>query len=66
MQKLTLIKCQLMIFGVGQHECDIYVEGNKVDIVTCMRYLVHTLTNDIKDSLVKPVINYFNVNVNTF
>ncbi len=26
----------------------------------------HTVTNDINDSLVKPVINDFNVKVNTF
>ncbi len=58
-------KSQLVIFGGGQHQCDIYVGRNKVDIVTCMRYLGHTVTNDINDSLVKPVINYFNVKVNT-
>ncbi len=45
---------------------DIYVGGNKFDIVTCMRYLGHTVTNDINDSLVKPVINEFNIKVNTF
>ena len=39
--------------GGGQHQCDIYVGGNKVDIVTCMRYLGDTVTNDINDSLVK-------------
>ncbi len=44
----------------------IYVGGNKVDIVTFMRYLGHLVTNDINDSLVKPVINDFNVKVNTF
>ncbi len=49
----------------GQHQCDIYVGGNKVDIVTSMRYLGLTVTNDINDSLVKPVINDFNVKVNT-
>ncbi len=59
-------KSQLLIFGGGQQECDIYVGGNKVDIVTCMRYLDYTITNDIYDSLVKPVINDFNVKVNTF
>ncbi len=31
-----------------------------------MRYLCHTVTNDISYSLVKPVINDFNVKVNTF
>ncbi len=35
---------QLMIFGGGQHQCDFYVGGNKVDIVTCMIYLSHTVT----------------------
>ncbi len=59
-------KSQLMIFGCGQHECDIYVGGNRVDIVTCMRYIGHNVTNDINDSLVKPVINDLNVKVNTF
>ncbi len=59
-------KNQLMLVGGGQHKCDIYVGGNKVDIVTCMRYLGHTVTNDINDSLVKPVINDFNVKVFTF
>ncbi len=44
----------------------IYVGVNKVDIVTCMSYLGHTVINDINDSLVKPVINDFNVKVNTF
>ncbi len=59
-------KSQLMIFRGGQHQCDIYVGRDKVDIVTCMRYLGHTVTNDINDSLVKPVINDFNVKGNTF
>ncbi len=58
-------KIQLMIFGSGQHQCDIYVCWNKVDIVTCMQYIGHSVTNDINDSLVKPVINDFNVKVNT-
>ncbi len=31
-----------------------------------MRYICHTVTNDINDSLVKPVINDSNVKVNTF
>ncbi len=30
-------KSQLLIFGAGQHQCDIYVGRNKVDIVTYMR-----------------------------
>ncbi len=30
-----------------------------------MIYLGHSVTNDINDSLVKPVINDFNVKVNT-
>ncbi len=59
-------KSQLVIFGGSQHQWDIYVEGNKVDIATCMRYPGHTVTNDINDSLVKPFINDFNVKVNTF
>ncbi len=58
-------KSQLMIFRGGQHQCDIYVGGNKVDIITYMRYLCHTVTNDINDSLVMPVINDFNGKVNT-
>ncbi len=37
--------------------------GNKGNIVTCLMYLCHT--NDINDSLVKPVINDFNVKVKT-
>ncbi len=40
--------------------------GNKVDIATCMRQLGHTVTNDINDILVKPVINDFNIKVSTF
>ncbi len=60
-------KSQLMIFVGDHHECnDIYVGGNKVDIVTFMRNLGHIVINDINDSLVKPVINNFNVKVNTF
>ncbi len=55
----------MRIFGGGQHQCDIYVGRNKVDIVICLRYLGHSVTNDINDSLVKPVINDCNVNVNT-
>ncbi len=55
-----------MIFGGGQHQCDIYVGGEMVDIVTCMIYLGHSVTNDINDSIVKPVVNDFNVKVNTF
>ncbi len=31
-----------------------------------MRYHGHTVTNDINHSLVKPVINDFNVKVNAF
>ncbi len=54
-------KSQLMIFGGGQQECDIYIVVNKVDIVTCMtHHLGHTVTNDINDSLVKPFLAYFN------
>ncbi len=30
-------------------------------IVTCMRYIGHTLNNDINDSLVKAVINDFSL-----
>ncbi len=52
-----------MIFGGGQHEYDIYVGGNKV---TCMRYIADIVTNDINDRFIKPIINDFNVKVNTF
>ncbi len=31
-----------------------------------MGYIGHTVTNDINDSIVKPVVNDFNVKVNTF
>ncbi len=55
-----------MIFGGDQHECDIYIGDGKVDIVTFMRHLFHTLTNDVNNSLFIPLINDFNVNVNTF
>ncbi len=54
-------KSQLMIFGGVQHQYDIYVGWNNVDVVTCMRYHAHTVTNNINDSLVKPVINDFNI-----
>ncbi len=43
----------------------IHVGRNKVDIIKCMRYLGQTVTNDINDSLVKPVINDFMKKVNT-
>ena len=59
-------KSQMMIFGHGQFEGDIYVGGNRVEVVTCMNYLGHSVTNNINDSLVKPIINDFNVKVNTF
>ncbi len=55
-----------MIYGGGQHQCDINVGGNKIDIVTHIGYHSHPVTNDINDSLVKPVINDFNAKVNTF
>ncbi len=58
-------KSQLMTFGGDQHECDIYVGRNNIDIIACMRYLGHIVTNDINDSLVKPVINDFSVKVKT-
>ncbi len=40
--------------------------GNKVNIVIWIRYFGHTITNDINDSWAKPVINDFNVKLNTF
>ncbi len=42
-------KSQLMMSEGGQHQCDIYVGGNKVDIVTCIRYHGHIVTNDSND-----------------
>ncbi len=55
-----------MILDVANCECDIYA-GDKVDIVTYMRYLGHSITtNNINDSLVKSLINDINVIVNTF
>ncbi len=50
-----------MIFASGQNDCDILCRGNKVDIVTCMIYFGHTVTNHINDSFFKPVINDFYV-----
>lgn len=61
-------KSQLMIFGKGSNELDIsiHVCGEKVEVVTEMKYLGFYLSNNVNDSLVKPVINDFNNKVNSF
>lgn len=58
-------KSLLMIFGEYQ-DCEIYVCGERVNIVKKMKHLGHVITDDINDSLTQPIVNDFNVKFNTF
>ena len=40
----------MMIFGHGHFEGDIYAGWNRLEVVTCMNYLGHSITNNNNDS----------------
>jgi hypothetical protein len=59
-------KSQLMVYGDNNIDTDVYVFGDKVNIVTEMKYLGYKLSNDVSDSMIKPVINDFVSKFNSF
>ncbi len=58
-------KSLLMIFGKSI-ECNVFVCGQCVKVVKDMKHLGHVITDDINDTLIKPIVNDFNVKFNTF
>lgn len=59
-------KSQLMVFGNQTVNSDVYVFGDKVEVVDEIKYLGYYISKDCNKSMIKPVINDFNCKFNTF
>ena len=64
--KFNGTKSQLMVFGKCKENIEIYVCGEKVKIVSEMKYLGNIISNKINDPLVQHVRNDFVCKVNSF
>jgi hypothetical protein len=59
-------KSQLMIFGDCKHDINIFVNHEKLEVVSEMKYLGHIITNSIHDPMISNVMNDFVCKVNSF
>jgi hypothetical protein len=64
--KFNGTKSQLMIFGSCRPDINVHICGEKLQVVSQMKYLGHTISNSIHDPLISHVKSDFVGKVNSF